>query len=786
MRSEVAVMSSKQQRSTWSRLRGQLVMWPLVGFAWSAFAGGFVSYVGYPWPMVLAAGLVLSVLGLFIGRVLVRQGTDSPEGQRARRWAGRCAAAFMAVTTGWCVYAALHDVLVPPDVAGLGVLAVAMLPVAVMYVQVRAALLEHSDNQRDQPAVGGVPMSVRQAVAREVAPTISTPDAVEWTRIVGGEDLLGMVRVIGWTNTWCGMDITVELDPSRDDTASSVVTKLPRINGRAARRFKARGVNLPEGAVRLLNDPDLTADVVKFRVITKDVLREDVPVEPVRGVSINEGIRPVRREDGEYATFDVRDEHGLVSGASRSGKSTYEWEVWRQLLSTRATDDPSLNDVLVWTAGGAKLPDLVGPFLQPLADGRAVRPVLDYVADPSWEETVKWLRVVATVVHIRHSAPLGVFKRDRNKIMPLSTQPLIWCALEEADEVVKNPEPIELPFTGKKNAGQIVTYVGSKGLSARVIFELMSQGTTEAMLGAYASSIKQNFLRRAVFRTEQKVHGAWLLPTGTNLDSSALRHKSMFLRAEGIDTIVAAKAPYLDEETVIPQLAIDLQDHVTTLEDYTQQKLIELLGEDYAARWSRGRTQGWREYFAAVGEFPSLEDATPPHVREAIRVGTSAGTSGSETSAPSAPAGGTRAPGTPGEKDGVAGRWFGTFFVPGQQDKASPAPADGGDEVPEEWLDAFNAIQGLDVAEPMRPVRHPVPEPLAGIVGALAGDEREFVSNADLAALIGSHDTTALGKRLSELGVPARKRGDARGRYVAELRAAAEAWRRGERPTAAE
>ncbi|MFE2751584.1 hypothetical protein ACFXGA_06225 [Actinosynnema sp. NPDC059335] len=780
--------------NTWARLRGQLVLWPAAGFAWAAFGGGWVSHVGYPWPMVLVAGLVLTVLALLIGRVLVRPGAASPEGQRARRWAGRCAALFMLVTTGWCVYAARHEVLAPPDLAAFGVLAAAMLPVAVMYAHVRALLLEHGDKQLAAMVTRGVaspsvPVADAQ-LARDEAPTVTTSEAVEWLSIVSGDELLGRPRVIGWSDTWCGFDVTVELDPSRDDTASSVATKLSRINGRAARRFKQRGVVLPEGAVRLLTDPDLPADVVRFRVITRDVLREDVPVEPVRGVSINEGIRPVRREDGEYATFDVRDEHGLVSGASRSGKSTYEWEVWRQLLSTRAEDDASLNDVLVWTAGGAKLPDLVGPFLQPLADGRAVRPVLDYVSDPSWEETKKWLRVVATVVHIRHSAPLGVFKRDRNKIMPLASQPLIWCALEEADEVVKNPEPIELPFTGKKNAGQIVTYVGSKGLSARVIFELMAQGTTEAMLGAYASSIKQNFLRRAVFRTEQKVHGQWLLPTGSNLDSSALRHKSMFLKAEGIDSIVAAKAPYLDEERVIPELAIDLQDHVTTLEDYTQQKLIELLGDDYAARWSRARTQGWREYFAAVGEFPSLEDATPPHVREAVRAGTSAGTSGtgssSGTTAGTAPGAGTRSPGTPGEKDGVQGRWFGTFFVPDRLGAASPRPAGGGEDVPEEWRGLLDEIQGLDVAEPVRPVRHPVPEPLARIVAALEGDDREFVSNADLAAIVGVDDTTALGKELRDLGVPGRKRGDARGRYVAELRAAAEAWRRGERPTAAD
>jgi hypothetical protein len=215
---------------------------------------------------------------------------------------------------------------------------------------------------------------------------------------------------------------------------------------------------------------------------------------------------------------------------------------------------------------------------------------------------------------------------------------------------------------------------------------------------------------------------------------------------------------------------------MTTLEPYTQKKLREMVGDDYAGRWSFERTQVWRDYF---GEFPQL----PTPARESVSM---PGTRG-ESPSPKSP---TRK-GTPTVRDGVPGwEYAGGFFVP----DLSMSPAAGtavGDEIdaeladiPEEWRGAFDAIRGLDTVEPSRPARHPVPEPLATVVARLVGDTREFVSSAELAQLVGI-DSERLGRILTSQGVSSQKRGGERGRLVAEIRAAAEAWRRGQPPTAA-
>lgn len=763
-------------KGTWSRLAAQpgpnpLWAHPLAAYVWLGIAGWWASRSGLPWLQVLLSGLLLIPVGLLVGRVLVRKaGRETPEGQEAQRWAGYTAAGLLGINSAWASFAAAFNVVSPVDVTAFGVLASGMLPIALMYAHTRALLLEHADRVHAAPAA--VVPRLELAADEAELPSVHTPEADEFAAVLTAAGC-GELRVVAWEEQWAGPVVTVELAGDNETARSTIRSKLETITRRLARVYRARGVQLADGAVTIVNGS--TPDQVVFRVRQRNVMVEDIPVPADAGpTTCNLPLWLGLYDSGADVELDIRWMHGQGTGATGSGKSTYENMVVYQL--TRCVD------ALVWMTGTSKLMELAGPWLQALADGRAERPVIDFVAGQEWDDVERMLRVAYLLIKVRETAPRAMYRRTKNRFLPTPDQPLVHMIVEEADTVMKSPRLIEIPGEPPMTAGAIIMYITSKGRQYTVQCELLNQGVTQNKMGNLATEIKDSIHRRAAFYTPSKMMGQWALPDGIDLNvfnTSTLPEHCMYLTTGREAQPMVAKAGYLDEETVIPEAAIRHQTWVTTLEPYAQQKLRELLGpkfaDDYDARWSYERTQVWRDYF---GKFPHYSTG--------------------DTRAASVPAAGTgtvtlpkpspgKTGGEWGEKDGVPGWWFGgrAFFLPdltaGTANTGNAANVDA--ELSPEWQGTLDAIRGLEVAEPVRPVRHSVPEPLASIVAALVGDGREFVSNDDLAALAGTDDTLKLGKQLSAQGVPAQKKGDSRGRLVADLRAAAEAWRRGEQPS---
>jgi hypothetical protein len=760
-------------KGTWARLAAQpgpnpLWAHPLVAYVWLGIAGWWASRSGLPWAVMLAGGVLLVPVGLLVGRILVRKaGRDTALGREIRDWARSTAGAGLLVNAVWCTYATATNVVQPIDITAWGVLAAALLPVALMYAHVRALLLEHGGH-------GTAPSATVLAieVAASEVQTVHTPEADEFTQVLVDAGC-GAVRVVHWDDQWSGPLITVELAPDNETARSVIRGKLETVTRRLARAYRARGVTLADGAVTMVNGA--TPDQIKFRVRTRDVLAEDIPVPADEGpTTCNLPLWIGLYESGADLDFDIRWMHGAAVGATGSGKSTYENMIVYQL--TRCVD------AIVWMCGTSKLLELAGPWMQALADGRADHSVIDFVAGQEWEDVERMLRVTYLLIKVRETAPRTTYRRAKNRYLPTPDQPLVHMIVEEADTVMKSPKLIDIPGEPPMTAGAVLMYITSKGRQYAVQAELLNQGVTQNKMGNLATEIKDSCHRLAAFYTRSKMMGQWALPDGvdTNVfNTSLLPEHCMYLTLGREAEPMRGKAAYIEEENAIPEAAIRHQTWITTLEPYAQKKLKELLGPkyagDYADRWSYERTQVWRDYFGEFPHAPSGDSSVP-----------ASGTRTAENITQPKPSPG-KTGGEWGEKDGVPGWWFGgrTFFLPdmtaGTANTGNAASLDA--ELSPEWQGTLDQIRGLDVAEPVRPARHPVPEPLATIVTRLAGDGREFVTNNDLAALAGTDDTLGLGKQLSAQGVPARKKGDNRGRAVAELRAAAEAWRRGESPS---
>ncbi|GGM77226.1 hypothetical protein GCM10012275_54820 [Longimycelium tulufanense] len=778
---------------TWSRLASQpgpnpLWFHPLLGLLWAGFAGCLVDLLGYDWWWVPLVGVGTVPAAVVVARSLITPGT--PRQRRARGSAGRLAGWYWLVVTGWTTYAAAFGVLRPPDWPAFGALTFLMLLHALGYADIRHLLLPRPatpdttvqaeetaqrSSTTEEPDVesGEADTTATAPVTAEprgVAPE-HTADAAEWVAILRDVGL-GDTRVLEWKETNVGPCIEVELDPDRADTSGTVKSKLREITGLVTRRWKTRGVQVTDGAIEVREAG--SADTVTFMVRLRNPLAGVVEVPPDEGITTcNEPLWLGLYETGASLEMDLRYRHGIAVGTTGSGKSTYENMIIYQL--TRCMD------ALAWMCGTAKLLELAGPWLTALADGRASRPVIDYVEGQSWESVARMLRVAYVLCKIRETAPRRLYERENNRLLPGRDQPLVHIVIEEADTVLKSPTLIPVPGETPLTAGQIIMYLTSKGRQYGIQVELLNQGVTINKMGALATEIKGTCTRRAAFSTMTRAEGTWALPDGANLDTSKLPEHCFYLSIGKDSKPEIAKAAYIDEEVGIPQAAIRHQTWVTCLEPYAQQKLRERVGDDYASRWSHKRTQVWRDYF---GKFPCLPDGDTG----TVPVGTAA----------VSPAGTVWNPhgGVPGERDGKRGWFYGDIFVPDLSQQSPQSPTVGtprsphgrdnrGDSAGDSeggWdRRLLEQIRGLD--EVPEPARHPVPEPLATIVARLAGDTREHVTTAELARLV-DMDATTLGAKLTELGVPSRKRGGERGRLVADLRSAAEAWRRGEPPTA--
>jgi hypothetical protein len=761
-------MASKNDDGRWETLAampGPNPCWfhPLLGLLWCLCAGAAMEFrIHYPWWVVVAAGVCTVPVAMLLARLLVRGGAKAFEAPRAQ--AGWLAGVAWLAMAGWLAWTTGHHVLAPLSWPALGVLVFVTAVLGSFYTHVRFTLVDAHEFVETTEAGARMAATPEAAAATSGVPSAPvSPLAAEMLKIFS-DCGFGQCRVLGDVEKKFGPELTLQLDATRTDRFATVKAQRGKIVGLATRRLRALDMEIADDTIELVKVASADMVTLRFRLHRPP---EVIPVRPLTGPgTINNPLWLGLWDDGEDILVDIRYRHGKIIGGTDSGKTTLENMILYGITGTI--------DCLPMVCGLSKLLDLAGPWLQPLADGRATSPVLDYVEGQEWEAVERFLRVAYCIVKIRETAPRAQFQRDRNRILPSPDHPLIYIVIEESDVIMKDSRLIAMPDGRKMTAANVILYLVSKGRQYAVQVELLNQGVTQAQMGNLAGAIKLNVTRTVVFWTPKKAHGQWALPDGCGLDTTQLPAHSFYMTNGKNAQPRQGKAAYIDEEHAIPEAAIAHQTWMTGLEPYTQRKLREMVGDDYAARWSFDRTQIWRDYF---GEFPHL----PTPARETV---SPAGTRG-QSPVPSSP---TRK-GTPVVRDGVAGwEYAGGFFVPDLSKKGTPAgdiDAELGD-IPEEWRGAFDAIQSLDAQEPVRPVRpespkqHPIPGLLSLLLVRLGDDERDFIPIDELAQLV-AMDSGELGSKLTELGVPSLRKGTnrTRGRSLRRIREVAVCYGKG-------
>lgn len=776
-------MAAKNDDTAWEALAalpGPNPCWfhPVLAFLWTGCAGAFVELAGhYPWWAIVAIGVVGSPLVLLFARHRVKGAEPAFEAPRAQ--AGALGVAAWAVMVGWLAWSTSHSVIAPVSWPTWGVLAFVTLSLGGYYSHLRCTLVEAHEFVTTKEAAAASPTASASTSPDGQAPRPASTELEQLWETILKRAGFGTVQCT-ITDTWIGYDVHTELDPTRSETFKQVRTLLSKISGVAARELRAHGTPITDTALRIQNIK--RDDAVVITVQLRDVLTEKLrwPENDDEPTTINKPMEIGRWASGAPMLLHVPFKHGLVSGRTRSGKSNFAFAVIRR--GTQAID------YLPLVLGTDKVHEMVGPLLQPLADGRADRPIIDWVGGEDWEEFSRALRFLWVLCKVRSGAPRGMYRRVDNQIVPANDQPLVHAFIEESDQVLRDMRPIALPGARPQPAGSIIHYLTSKGAGLGICVDLLNQGVTEQEMGPYAGAIKRNIERRVVLNTMKKAHGDWALPDGANVDSSTLHHKDLFGAFETGAEVSHGKACYQDTENEIPAMAVEHSKYVTCLEDYAVEKLRGLIGDDYDNRWSFSRTTALREYFN--GQFPYADDVAVAKSPAGDKRGTVT------TSSPK---------GVPTVRDGVRGWLMGTWFVPdisarGQRGgtespkgtAVSPAAGDsGGDDagdIPDEWKGLFDEIQSLDTQEPVRPSRsespveqHPIPGLLQLLLVRLDGDERDFIPIEELAQLI-AMDAGELGSKLTALGVPSLRRGTARtrGRSLKRLRLVAVCYGKGE------
>jgi hypothetical protein len=214
-----------------------------------------------------------------------------------------------------------------------------------------------------------------------------TPDGRYWQQIIRSVAQIKAVVIDWetWEDTKDGLRLFVEMPADRGVTTSDFAVHAARL---------AAAAKLPRGcAVRVLDGAH--QGVVVVDVMLRNVLvgTNQVHDEPTTPASINDDFPILTSPRGDVFTICLRITSAVIGGTVGSGKTTLLHRIIMWLA--RCTD------AMVWVVdlnGGG----LAEPWISPWLDGKARKPVVDWVADNEAE--------AAAMV-----AVAGAIARDRKK-----------------------------------------------------------------------------------------------------------------------------------------------------------------------------------------------------------------------------------------------------------------------------------------------------------------------------------------------------------------------------------
>ena len=286
-------------------------------------------------------------------------------------------------------------------------------------------------------------------------------DARKWPDLLDAPRPLRASHIRGQTETRSGQTIRLGLPPSGKVRYGTLAEATERIE--IAARLRRGAVRVERGG---------RADEVLLHVAERDVLAEAIPLpDDSEPLTVNQPLPVGLHEDGTVCTVTLREVAALIVGLRGSGKSN--------LINVLIAQLSRCADTVIFMI------DLKGgrtalPWLRPWLEGRAARPVIDWVATTR-EEAERMLRAVLRGIDARaHSGAGG------EKITPSPGLPAVILIVEEVAVIFGMNSGPRTSLEGTTNAtlAGLGTQVTQLGRSEAIDPVLVTQRGAVTMIGS--------------------------------------------------------------------------------------------------------------------------------------------------------------------------------------------------------------------------------------------------------------------------------------------------------------
>jgi hypothetical protein len=557
---------------------------PVITALWAyALAGVPVWTQLSPWLMV-PVGLVATLLGVLAARQRYPLRTYGHDQRAHASWLSFSAGLALSA---WLVYAAQ---IRPTSPEALGWLLLGTVVFGGAYAVVRTRAPARKTHLKQQRA------EQREGLLQERA-------CDTWEEILAAAGCAG-VRVLHRQPSKAGFTLTLEDNPTRPVRFEGLCAAVGNIASIAAGQLAAQGVHL--GAEQVRAEATECANLFLLHVNTTNVFARSIPYPLDRPVgTIRHPIRPGLYEDGEDIQLRLLGVHGVMVGATGSGKSVFTNNVIAEVTHCC--------DALLWICASDKLLPLIYPWLQPWFTGVTDRPVLDWVAGEDPSRVLEQLAALYQLVKLRNKK-LG----PMSKFEPTPTDPAIDCILEEASDLLLDNSTLTIrTFDGKQMTGsQLVNAITRAGRSAGVSLLMLTQYGLMDALGTQGNMAKRNITLRVTGKTYTDYDGTATLVGMDRVRTTKLRDHTLLIQPSSeLPRVIPAKAYELDGVDQIAPVAARNTATVPRL----PAGLAAQLGAAYAGRWLPERLPELAELVRAQGlQWPSVSDGTGHAVPVAV------------------------------------------------------------------------------------------------------------------------------------------------------------------------
>jgi hypothetical protein len=515
-------------------------------------------WTGLPSWVLVAPGVASTAAGVWLARHFYKA---VEYGHEQRRAAQAIAVGAGVLMTAWMVFAGSGNPLRP---VALG----ALLLVALVCGAAFGAL--HTRAPSVKAEVEAKRTEVIEANSERVAEVELAKTRDEWQEIADQARPGCGITVVGRADQPSGFYVDFADNPTKPIKWVGFCDMVGSMLSIASARLAPSGIVLSEGDLSPEQPEGMPAHLFRLHVFTSNEFAQSLPYPMDRPVGTIVEPRIIGRyKDMSPLGVCLCGNHGVMCAGTGGGKT-----VCANCLIAGVLE---CGDAEVWMGGTSKLTPLAYPWLLPWLLGRTTRPVIQYVSGEDPRSVTEMLAELYREAKRRNSK-LG----RRSKHAPSKDEPALVCFIEEASDLLMNHSEVRVPtFDGHSwNASQILNAIAQIARAASISIFLLTQFGIMDALGTHGSLMRRNLTIRICGRTYTYSDGRDILTAISAPDTTKLKDNTLLVQpAMEEPRVMAAKAYFLDGAETIGPVA----------EKYTARRTEwepPLAGDAFRERWS--------------------------------------------------------------------------------------------------------------------------------------------------------------------------------------------------------